>query len=134
MVYNMEKGKKRLDYLKEIRGILPEKNKEFVTYLMYGSFRRVQVVKNNEEKLIRVQKRSPEGYFSTIEAEFNSVNDDFPQLLLDECERVLKSTDELRDTLKDEGKSDEEIKKRVTLIRLLASKIKDDISKFNKFY
>lgn len=134
MVYSMEQGKKRLDYLKEIKDILPERNKEFVTYLMYGSFRRVQVVKNSDENLIRVQKRSPEGYFSTIEAEFTSVDDDFPQLLLDECESVLKNTSSLKKELESEGKDTEEVKKQITLIRLLASKIKDDIGKFNKFY
>lgn len=134
MTYQMERGKKRLDYLKELKGILPERNKEFITYLMYGSFRRVQTVFTEDEKFIRVEKRSPKGYFSTIEAAFDKSHDDLPAILLKECENVLLSTKELQREFERSGMSESEIKERITLIRLLASKLKDDINKFNKFY
>lgn len=134
MFYMVSHRKKRQEFLESIYPMLSEKNKEFISYMMYGSFRRISILKNETDYSFIIEKVSPEGLSSKIIVNFDDLNCDLPSLLNKEAETILAQKEIMKISLKETGYTEGEVTKRLVLIRLLAAKVKDDIKQFNKIH
>lgn len=114
----MVDDKRRMSYIMGDHDKLSKENKDFILYLMYGSFRRLHI--DDTEKLIVIEKRSPAGEFSRLSVPYADLySDSLPELTVDACNLQLE------DFPMKEGAS-----RHTVLQRLLASKVKFDTEKF----
>lgn len=126
--------KKRYAYMRDIRNLITKEQEETLTYIMYGSFRRVYILKDDENPELlhlHIEKISPTREFTEVETAFTKEDN-----LVD---KVIASMQDILDTYKLREKDDapttveeKEAEHKVYLKRMLAVKIKYDMEYLKK--